>query len=76
MTGRFMRLYFLDKGADLATSVFVVHRGMQVREQHLDGHRYWKMRLTSIHKGEKRIWAVGVWFYSPSDLEELKLSKR
>ena len=42
-----------------------------------DGHVYWKLRITSIHTGERgSIWIVGDWFYSPSDLLELNLSKR
>lgn len=59
-------------------SVFVVHEGMKVGERS-DGHKYWKMRISSIHKGEGlMMWIVGSWFYSPSNLKEgwVKLRKR
>lgn len=41
-----------------------------------DGHVYWKMKIISIHKGKGGIWAIGYWFYSPSDLEDLGLHRR
>jgi hypothetical protein len=47
---------------------------MQAGETHSDGHKYWKMKITSIHQGAKTFWVVGHWYYSPSNLKELKLN--
>lgn len=53
---------------------------MEVGEPRKDGHEYWKMRISSIHRGEESvIWIVGRWFYSPSNLNDdgsLGLRKR
>jgi hypothetical protein len=57
-------------------SVFVVHEGMTVGEEHSDGHKYWKMKILSMHQGKDTIWIIGSWFYSPSDLKGLNLRKR
>jgi hypothetical protein len=60
----------------LSFSVFVAHEGMTLAENHSDSHRYWKMKIKSMHQGKDTIWVVGNWFYSPSNLKELKLHKR
>lgn len=43
-----------------------------------DSHDYWKMKILSMHKdkfsGEK--WVVGSWFYTPSQLRDIKLKER
>jgi len=41
-----------------------------------DAHQYWKMSITSIHQGKGRVWVVGFWFYSPTDLEGLLLREK
>ena len=61
---------------DTQRSVFVVHQGMQTSQKQPDGHPYWKMKVVSIHVDKDgTYWIVGAWFYSPSDLKELKLSQ-
>jgi hypothetical protein len=57
---------------DLSQSVFVLHKDMKVGT--MDGDQYWKMRITSIHRGKGCIWVVGTWFYTPAELEKLQLS--
>lgn len=43
-----------------------------------ESHEFWKMRILSMHKdhvsGNK--WVVGTWFYSPSQLRDIKLKER
>jgi hypothetical protein len=41
-------------------------------------HAYWKMKILSMHKNElkKERWVVGTWFYTPSQLEKLKLPEK
>lgn len=62
------------------TSIFVVHEGMNMDEDgpEWDSHEYWKMKILSMHKdnssGER--WVVGYWFYTPSQLREIKLKDR
>jgi hypothetical protein len=56
--------------------MFVVAHGMKAGEKQSDGHAYWKMRISSLHQGAGKLWVVGVWFYSPSDLKEVGLSRR
>ena len=44
-----------------------------------DPHKYWKMKILSMHKDDDsgKRWVVGAWFYSPSQLREaLKLGQR
>jgi len=43
-----------------------------------NGNIYWKMLIKSLRydKDQEKIWAVGAWYYSRSDLEEVKLSDR
>jgi len=62
------------------TSIFVVHESMNMDMDgsDWDSHDYWKMKVLSMHKntssGEK--WVVGTWFYSPSQLKDVKLKER
>jgi|SRR6266705_2795666 len=58
-------------------SVFVVANGMEVGRP-ADSHRYWKMRIQSLHHDnqQEKVWVVGSWFYSPSDLENIGLAQR
>jgi hypothetical protein len=56
--------------------VFVVPQGIQAGQKQSDGHAYWKIRISSVHQGVGKFWVVGVWFYSPSDLEKLRPSQR
>jgi hypothetical protein len=37
-------------------------------------HEYWKMKILSFHKNKSsnEKWVVGTWFYTPSQLEEVK----
>jgi hypothetical protein len=40
-------------------------------------HSYWKLRVSSLHMDRnEKIWVVGTWFYSPSDLQDIKLSSQ
>ena len=62
------------------TSIFVVHQGMDMNEDGPEwgSHEYWKMKILSMHKesssGKK--WVVGTWFYTSSQLREIKLKER
>jgi hypothetical protein len=59
-----------------STSVFVCHSGMEVGKKHLDGHLYWKMKVSTIHEDQDgKTWIVGEWYYSPSDLKTVNLCK-
>jgi len=50
---------------------------MKVGQKHGDGHPYWKMKVLTIHEGQDgRVWIVGEWYYSPSNLNVVKLCKR
>lgn len=62
----------------LHVSVFVFHEAMVKQEPPYDPHLYWKMRVTSMHRNPKtkERWIVGAWFYTPSQLKEIKLRKR
>lgn len=61
--------------SEAESSIFVAHEEMEGGPV-LDGHRYWKMRILSIHQGVgSSKWIVGTWFYSPSNLQEV-LRKR
>ncbi|KAF8954149.1 hypothetical protein BDZ97DRAFT_1928699 [Flammula alnicola] len=58
--------------------VFVVHEGIDLDASVIDPHEYWKMQIVSLHKdratGKK--WVVGAWFYTPSQLEGVKLTDK
>jgi hypothetical protein len=50
---------------------------MEVGQKHGNGHGYWKMKVSSIHEGQDgKVWIVGEWYYSPSNLNTVKLCKR
>lgn len=70
--------FFFEHSEFFIISIFVVHSGMDPEDQHPDPHEYWKMKVVSMHKnvltGER--WVVGAWFYTPSQLREIKLKKR
>jgi hypothetical protein len=62
------------------TSIFVVHKDMNMDSDgpEWDPHEYWKMKIISMHKdglsGKK--WVVGTWFYTPTQLKDIKLKER
>lgn len=43
-----------------------------------ESHDYWKMKILSMHKdpSSQKKWVVGTWFYTPSQLKEIKLKER
>jgi hypothetical protein len=50
---------------------------MTVGEQVSDGHKYWKMRISTIHEDDNgRYWIVGDWFYAPGDMDKVELRRQ
>jgi len=43
-----------------------------------DPHKYWKMKIKSMHmcREKKKAWVVGLWFYRPGELGNLDLRKK
>ncbi|KIM37241.1 hypothetical protein M413DRAFT_13427 [Hebeloma cylindrosporum] len=59
--------------------VFVVPANVILTEdtRPLDPHKYWKMRIDSMHMDEDdKCWVVGTWFYSPSEVADLPSLKK
>jgi hypothetical protein len=41
-----------------------------------ESHEYWKMKVVSMHVLSGKKWVVGTWFYSPSQLRDIKIKER